>query len=232
MSAAPVLVAYASKHSSTAEIAERIAAAMREAGCAAEARPASEVDDLSGYAAVVLGSAVYAKRWQRDARAFARRHAAELKDMPVWLFSSGPFGAPEDHPTAPTPPVADKLVKQLGAREQRHVRRSRSVGPGQLRRARHAEEHSARAARRARLARHRGVGARGGRAGRGRRCCRLILSLSDTACSRADSAPDCRIRRAARGPLDAPPSGRNDGTLRRSGDPRVDDRGDRSGAAA
>jgi menaquinone-dependent protoporphyrinogen oxidase len=114
---APVLVAYASKHSSTAEIAERIAAAMREAGRTAEARPASEVEDLSGYDAVVLGSAVYAKRWQRDARAFARRHAGELKDMPVWLFSSGPFGAPEDHPTAPTPPVADKLVEQLGAHE-------------------------------------------------------------------------------------------------------------------
>jgi menaquinone-dependent protoporphyrinogen oxidase len=117
MSSAPVLVAYASKHASTAEIADRIAAAMREAGCAAEARPASEVDDLSGYRAVVLGSAVYAKRWQRDARTFARRHAGELKDMPVWLFSSGPFGAPEEHPTAPTPPVAEKLVEQLGARD-------------------------------------------------------------------------------------------------------------------
>jgi menaquinone-dependent protoporphyrinogen oxidase len=114
---APVLVAYASKHASTAEIAERIADTMREAGCPAEARPAPEVDDLSGYDAVVLGSAVYAKRWQRDARAFARRHGGELKQMPVWLFSSGPFGAPEDHPTAPTPPVAEKLVKQLGARE-------------------------------------------------------------------------------------------------------------------
>jgi menaquinone-dependent protoporphyrinogen oxidase len=117
MSTEPVLVAYATKHSSTAEIAERIAAAMRDAGRAADARPASEVDDLSGYGAVVLGSAVYAKRWQRDARAFARRHAAELEDMPVWLFSSGPFGAPEEHPTAPTPPGAEKLVKQLGARE-------------------------------------------------------------------------------------------------------------------
>src|SRR5918994_3034373 len=106
----PILVAYASKHSSTEEIAQRIADTMREAGRAAEARPASEVDDLSGYDAVVLGSAVYAKRWQRDARAFARHHEHALKDMPVWLFSSGPFGAPEDHPTAPTPPVAEKLV--------------------------------------------------------------------------------------------------------------------------
>jgi menaquinone-dependent protoporphyrinogen oxidase len=117
MSESPVLVVYASKHSSTAEIAERIAAAMREAGRTAEARPASEVDDLSGYGAVVLGSAVYAKRWQREARGFARRHARELQGKPVWLFSSGPFGAPEDHPTAPTPPVAERLVKQLGARE-------------------------------------------------------------------------------------------------------------------
>jgi menaquinone-dependent protoporphyrinogen IX oxidase len=49
MPAAPVLVAYASKHSATAEIAERIAAGMREAGCGAVAQPASEVRDLSGY---------------------------------------------------------------------------------------------------------------------------------------------------------------------------------------
>jgi menaquinone-dependent protoporphyrinogen oxidase len=114
---ATVLVAYASKHHSTAEIAERIAAAMRSAGCEAEARPASEVDDLSPYAAVVLGSAVYAKRWRREARDFARRHSATLRDMPLWLFSSGPFGAVEEHPTAPMPPAAERLVVQLGARE-------------------------------------------------------------------------------------------------------------------
>jgi menaquinone-dependent protoporphyrinogen oxidase len=117
MSSATVLVAYASKHESTAEIAERIAAAMREAGCDAEARPASEVGDLSGYAAVVLGSAVYAKRWRREARDFARRHSAALRGMPVWLFSSGPFGAVEEHPTAPMPPFAERLAAKLGARE-------------------------------------------------------------------------------------------------------------------
>lgn len=84
-----VLVAYASKHDSTAEIAQRIASAMREAGCDAQALPAAEVGDVSGYRAVVLGSAVYARRWQRGARSFARRHAAVLRTMPVWLFSSG-----------------------------------------------------------------------------------------------------------------------------------------------
>ena len=112
-----VLVAYASKHSSTAEIAERIATEMREAGCAAEVRPAGEVRDLSGYDAVILGSAVYAKRWRPAARAFARRHARALKDLPVWLFSSGPLGAPEEHPTAPMPPFAERLAAHVGARE-------------------------------------------------------------------------------------------------------------------
>ena len=112
-----VLVAYASKHASTAEIAERIAAAMRDAGCDAQAIAAAEVHDVSGYEAVVLGSAVYAKRWQRDARSFARRHATALNAMPVWLFSSGPFGSVDEHPTAPTPPMATRLVEQLGARE-------------------------------------------------------------------------------------------------------------------
>jgi menaquinone-dependent protoporphyrinogen oxidase len=90
MTAAPVLVAHASQHSATAEIAERIAAAMREAGCAAEAQPASEVRDLSGYRAVVLGSAIYAKHWRPEARSFARRHAAALRELPVWLSAAGP----------------------------------------------------------------------------------------------------------------------------------------------
>jgi menaquinone-dependent protoporphyrinogen oxidase len=117
MAERPVLVAYASKHASTAEIAERIAAAMRDGGCDARAIPAAEVHDVSGYRAVVIGSAVYAKRWQRDARSFARRHAAALRAMPVWLFSSGPFGSVDEHPTAPTPPIATKLVEQLEARE-------------------------------------------------------------------------------------------------------------------
>ena len=127
MTTAPVLVAYATKHDSTAEIAQRMAAAMRDAGHVAEARPASEVDDLSGYSAVVLGSAVYAGRWRREARAFARRHEHALREMPVWLFSSGPFGVPEEHPSAPTPHVAKTLAKKLGARE--HVMLGGRVPP-------------------------------------------------------------------------------------------------------
>jgi menaquinone-dependent protoporphyrinogen oxidase len=51
-----VLVDYASRHGSTAGIAERIAAGLREAGLSAEARPVADVDDVGSYEAVVVGA--------------------------------------------------------------------------------------------------------------------------------------------------------------------------------
>jgi hypothetical protein len=54
-----VLVAYGSKHGSTAEIADRIGERLREAGHEVDVLPAGSVTDLDRYEAVVLGSAVY-----------------------------------------------------------------------------------------------------------------------------------------------------------------------------
>lgn len=87
-----VLVAYASKHGATAEIAEKIGEAVKKAGLQAEVKPVDDVADLGPYAAVVLGSAVYIGRWRREAVRFAKKHEAELARVPVWIFSSGPTG--------------------------------------------------------------------------------------------------------------------------------------------
>lgn len=87
-----ILVAYATKHGATAEIAERIGAALRHTGLRADVRPANEVGDLAAYTAVVLGSAVYIGRWRGAAAKFLRANAAVLAEKPVWLFSSGPTG--------------------------------------------------------------------------------------------------------------------------------------------
>ena len=87
-----VLVAYASRHGATAEIAERIALGLRDVGVDGEARPVTEVDDLSPYGAVVVGSAAYTFHWLKDARRFVERHQEALQERPVWLFSSGPLG--------------------------------------------------------------------------------------------------------------------------------------------
>ena len=86
------LVAYASKHGGTAEIAEAIASELRDRGVDVEARPAADVRDLSGFDAVVIGSALYMNRWQGDAIDVLKRMEREGVRRPVWLFSSGPTG--------------------------------------------------------------------------------------------------------------------------------------------
>lgn len=87
-----VLVAYASKHGMTAEIAERIGKVIRERGFDVDVTPADKAGDPAGYRAVVLGSGVYAGMWRRPAAKFLKANAAELARRPVWLFSSGPTG--------------------------------------------------------------------------------------------------------------------------------------------
>lgn len=86
-----VLVAYASKYGSTKAIAERIAGKIREGGITVDAIPAKTVDDVGGYDAFVLGSALYILDWMKDAKTFVERHRDILATRPLWLFSSGPI---------------------------------------------------------------------------------------------------------------------------------------------
>lgn len=86
-----VLVAYATKYGSTREIAEAIGETIAGAGLPVEVRPARDVRDLSPYAAVVLGSALYSAHWRREANRFVRAHRDALRERSVWLFSSGPL---------------------------------------------------------------------------------------------------------------------------------------------
>jgi menaquinone-dependent protoporphyrinogen oxidase len=86
-----VLVAYATKMGSNTEVANAIAEVLRAAGLEADAVPAREIRDLSPYGAVVLGSALYAAHWQREANRFLNRNREGLKARRVWLYSSGPL---------------------------------------------------------------------------------------------------------------------------------------------
>jgi menaquinone-dependent protoporphyrinogen oxidase len=111
-----VLVAYASKRGSTAEIAEVIADKLRECGLTVECSPARAVSTLKPYEVVILGSAVYMKHWRREARRFLRRHADELSHRPFWVFSSGPVGQ------------ADAAAARAGAEPSRIVDRLEHLG--------------------------------------------------------------------------------------------------------
>lgn len=114
--ARPVLVAYASRHEATREIAAAIAERLAHHGLPAEACDVADVADLSAYGPVVLGSAVYIGRWLRPARDFADAHADGLRERPVWLFSSGPIGDPPK-PEADAAVDLESIIEATGAIE-------------------------------------------------------------------------------------------------------------------
>jgi menaquinone-dependent protoporphyrinogen oxidase len=95
-----ILVAYATAHGSTRQVAEAVAATLDEHGLAADVRPAADVKDLTGYQGVVLGAALYMGRWHHDARRFLKRHRDALASLPVAVFAMGPTDDEPEHVAA------------------------------------------------------------------------------------------------------------------------------------
>jgi menaquinone-dependent protoporphyrinogen oxidase len=87
-----ILVTCASKHGATAEIAKKIGEVLVQAGLQVDVLAVDGIRDLRSYEAVVLGSAVYVGKWQKEAAKFLQTNEKTLADRPVWLFSSGPTG--------------------------------------------------------------------------------------------------------------------------------------------
>ena len=113
-----VLVAVASKYGATLEIAEAIARGVEDAGCEVEVGRIDEVDDVTVFDALVLGSGVYAGRWLKPARRFVDDHADEIARRRTWLFSSGPIGDPPK-PDADSAVDLDEIVVKTKAREHK-----------------------------------------------------------------------------------------------------------------
>jgi menaquinone-dependent protoporphyrinogen oxidase len=109
-------VAHASKQGGTAELAGWIGESLERSGVQADVIPASEVKDVEPYDAVILGGALYVFRWHSDARRFAKRHTAALRDKPVWLFSSGPLDDSATEKEIPPVRSARKAMARVGAR--------------------------------------------------------------------------------------------------------------------
>jgi menaquinone-dependent protoporphyrinogen oxidase len=110
------LVTYGSKMGGTAGLAKMIAEALRRHDVQADVQAAAADRSLTSYEAVIIGGALYAGRWHRDARRFVEHHRRELRSMPVWLFSSGPIGDAEQKPDIPPVPQVSKLMDRIGAR--------------------------------------------------------------------------------------------------------------------
>ena len=113
-----IIIAVASKHGSTTEIAQTIAFELRQAGHIVAVCPAKHVHSIEAYDAAIIGSAVYMGRWLPEARQFVAEHQDSLSTKLVWLFSSGPVGA-KDSEKDGEPVELDKLLQQTNAREHK-----------------------------------------------------------------------------------------------------------------
>lgn len=111
------LIAVASRHGSTREIADAIAHELRACGHTVEVRNAGDVSTLEQrYDAAIVGSAIYMGSWLPDARRFVERNREWLAAMPVWLFSSGPLGRDDPQPSG-DPAHLEEMMQATGARE-------------------------------------------------------------------------------------------------------------------
>jgi menaquinone-dependent protoporphyrinogen oxidase len=93
-----------------------VADVLRKEGLTADTASAATVTDVTSYDAFVVGGALYAGRWHRDARRFVRRHRRALAERPVWLFSSGPLDASASEKDIPPVPWVRRAVDKLDAR--------------------------------------------------------------------------------------------------------------------
>ena len=108
---ASVLVAYATRYGSTQEVAESIAATLRESGLEVEIQPMRQVRALEGYRAVVLGAPLYIGAWHKDALNFLSRHRQALTQRPVAVFALGPTHTDEQEQQGARAQFDKELVK-------------------------------------------------------------------------------------------------------------------------
>lgn len=117
-----VLVAYASEHGATAQIAQTIAKVLRQFNLDVTAKRVETIESLRDYHAIVLGSAIYVGDWLPEAEAFLETYQNELAVLPIWIFSSGPTGTEDPLKLLNgelVPPSVSERINSLHPREIR-----------------------------------------------------------------------------------------------------------------
>lgn len=94
---ARVLVAYASKYGSTGEVAETIGQVLCQSGASVDVRRVQEVEDITPYRAVILGTAILMGQPLSEAVDFVKKHQTALAQLPIACFSLG-LSMQEDTP--------------------------------------------------------------------------------------------------------------------------------------
>lgn len=111
-----VLVTWGSERGGTEGIARIIGERLQRERLEVELIPAACVKDVARFDAVIVGGALYANRWHRDARRFVLRNTTALRRLPVWFFSSGPLDDSAARKDVPPTSQVKALMERVGAR--------------------------------------------------------------------------------------------------------------------
>ena len=82
-----VLVTYATRTGSAFEVAAAIGQTLARRGCMAEVRAVQTNPRLTGYQAVLMGSAVCTGQWLPEAVGYVKQHQQTLAGLPVAVFT-------------------------------------------------------------------------------------------------------------------------------------------------
>ncbi|ABU58572.1 flavodoxin domain-containing protein [Roseiflexus castenholzii] len=82
-----ILVTYATRAGSTAEIAAAIARTLGDRGFAVDGKPIKARPEITGYDAIIIGSAIRMGCWLPEAVDFVKANQATLNSVPVALFT-------------------------------------------------------------------------------------------------------------------------------------------------
>ncbi|MCX5858527.1 MAG: flavodoxin domain-containing protein [Proteobacteria bacterium] len=86
-----ILVVYATKSGSTAEVAQAIAEEFRAQNAVVDVFEVKKASQPEGYTAVVVGSAIRYGRWLPDAIKYLKTHKDQLSRIPIAYFNCGIF---------------------------------------------------------------------------------------------------------------------------------------------
>lgn len=82
-----ILVVYASKCGSTAEIADSMARTLSGKGFTVDVMPVKKVTSLTGYDAILAGSAIRVGAWLPEAVDFVKNNQPEIDKIPTAIFT-------------------------------------------------------------------------------------------------------------------------------------------------
>lgn len=110
-----VLVTWGSKRGGTEGIARTVGETLKAQGFNVDLLPARDAEKVAGFDAVIVGGALYGFRWHHAARRFVNRRLRNLRQVPVWFFSSGPLDDSSERGDIPPTLQVQTLMERVGA---------------------------------------------------------------------------------------------------------------------